>query len=392
MSKFSRDTICIVGANLFADMSTEMLTPILPIFLTQALHANGSIVGLVDGIAQAIRNMTDGFSGPLSDKLRNRKGIAAAGYAMSAVAKPLMGLSPIWEGVLGARIFDRLGAGARSAPRDAIVASSVDRGHRGRGFGLEGLGENAGAFVGPIATLLLLYALQLDIRTIFYLASLPGLVAFTIILFVEQQPPPQEKMKINIRPTDFPLDYWKFLIAIAIFSIGNSSNSFLILRTQEAGASALMTTFVYAGFNLIAALVSYPLASLSDRLGRKNVILGSFFVFLIAYLGFALTLNIVVVVAMFLFYGAYQGSFRSVSRALASDLAPEHLRASGIGWFSATVGLCQLIASLVGGLLWDVLGHSSTFLYGIASGLAGIVATTLLVPGGRERRPDERHG
>ena len=147
-----------------------------------------------------------------------------------------------------------------------------------------------------------------------------------------------------------------------------------------------MTTLVYAGFNLIAALVSYPLTHLSDKLGRKTVLLGSFFVFLITYIGFAFTLNLVAIIALFLFYGVYQGSFRSVSRALASDLAPEHLRASGIGWFSATVGLCQLIASLVAGLLWDVLSHRSAFLYGIASAVAGIIATMVLVPRERERR------
>jgi len=152
MFQLPKNTLLIAGASLFADMSTEMLTPILPIFLTQALHANGSVVGLVDGIAQAIRNIIDGFSGPLSDKLRKRKVIAATGYAMSAVAKPLMGLSSMWQAVLGARILDRLGAGARSAPRDAIVASSLGTRDRGRGFGLEALGENAGAFVGPIAT------------------------------------------------------------------------------------------------------------------------------------------------------------------------------------------------------------------------------------------------
>ena len=318
-------------------MSTEMLTPILPIFLTQALHANGSVVGLVDGIAQAIRNIIDGFSGPLSDKLRKRKVIAATGYAMSAVAKPLMGLSSMWQAVLGARILDRLGAGARSAPRDAIVASSLGTRDRGRGFGLEALGENAGAFVGPIATVLLLYTLQVDIRTVFYVAFIPALAALAIISFVVEQRPPADNPNTStlVRPSEFPRSYWRFLIAVALFSIGNSSNSFLILRTQEAGASILMTTLVYAGFNLIAALVSYPLTHLSDKLGRKTVLLGSFFVFLIVYIGFAFTLNLVAIAAMFLFYGVYQGSFRSVSRALASDLAPEHLRASGIGWFSA---------------------------------------------------------
>jgi hypothetical protein len=267
MFQLPKNTLLIAGASLFADTSTEMLTPILPIFLTQALHANGSVVGLVDGIAQAIRNIIDGFSGPLSDKLRKRKVIAATGYAMSAVAKPLMGLSSMWQAVLGARILDRLGAGARSAPRDAIVASSLGTRDRGRGFGLEALGENAGAFVGPIATVLLLYTLQVDIRIVFYLAFIPALAALAIISFVVEQRPPADNPNTStlVRPSEFPRSYWRFLIAVALFSIGNSSNSFLILRTQEAGVSILMTTLVYAGFNLIAALVSYPLTHLSDK-------------------------------------------------------------------------------------------------------------------------------
>src|SRR5947207_8885898 len=317
---FSRNTLLVGGASLFADMATEMLTPILPIFLTQALNANGSIVGLVDGIAQAIRNVIDGFAGPISDKLQKRKAVAVSGYAMAAVAKPLMGLSTIWEGVLAARIFDRLGAGVRSAPRDAIVASSVDKHHRGGGFGLEGLGENAGAFLGPIVTVLLLYALQVDIRTIFYLAFIPGLLALAIMFLVtEQQPAAGPKAKIIVHPREFPGDYWRCLIVMAIFSIGNSSNSFLILRTQEIGASVLTTTLIYAGFNLVAALVSYPIASLSDRWGRKIVLLGSCSVFLIVYAGFSLAQNIVGIIALFLLFGLHQGSFRAVGRALASD-------------------------------------------------------------------------
>ena len=307
---------------------------------------------------------------------------------MAAIAKPLMGLSTIWEGVLAARIFDRLGAGIRSAPRDAIVASSVDKHHRGGGFGLEGLGENAGAFLGPIVTVLLLYALQVDIRTIFYLAFIPGLLAFAIVLLVTERPPAGggAAAKILVHPRKFPAAYWKYLLVMAIFSIGNSSNSFLILRTQEIGASVLMTTLIYAAFNLVAALVSYPLASLSDGWGRKTVLLGSCIVFLMVYAGFSLAQNIVGIIALFLLFGLHQGSFRAVGRALASDLSPEHLRASGIGWFSATVGLCQLIASVVAGLLWDQLGHASAFVYGIASAAAGILAIALLLP---QKRQDQ---
>ena len=279
----------MAAGSLFADMSTEMLTPVLPIFLTQALGANGSIVGLVDGIAQAVRNVADGFSGPLSDKLKKRKSIALFGFCLAAVAKPLMGLSSVWQGVLGARILDRIGAGIRSAPRDALVASSVDDHHRGRGFGLEALGENAGAFLGPCVTVLLLYALQIELRLVFYLALIPGLLALGIVLFVTEPPLQQAEARSKrfVHLRQFPSTYWKYLVATAIFSIGNSSNSFLILQTQDVGASVLITILIYAGFNLVAALVSYPIAYFSDKWGRRLILLGSYAVLVIVYSGFA---------------------------------------------------------------------------------------------------------
>src|SRR4051812_24649428 len=205
-SGFSKNTILVTVGSFFADLSTEMLTPILPIFLTQALHANGSIVGLVDGIAQAIRNMIDGFSGSISDKLQKRRVIVLSGYAMAALAKPLMGISAIWQGVLAARILDRLGAGVRSAPRDAIIASSVDSRHRGGGFGLEGFGEHAGAFLGPLLTVLLLYALQLDMRVIFYPAFIPAVLAFAIVFLVKEKPSEAKASseRVIVHPRKFP--------------------------------------------------------------------------------------------------------------------------------------------------------------------------------------------
>jgi MFS family permease len=377
---FSKNAYLVTAGSFFADMSTEMLTPILPIFLTQILNANGSIVGLVDGIAQAVRNLIDGFSGSVSDKLKKRKIIVLSGYIMAAAAKPLMGLSTIWESFLAARILDRLGAGVRSAPRDAIVAASVDKSERGGGFGLEGLAEHAGAFLGPLLTVFLLYALQVDIRVIFHLALVPAVLAFCIVFFVKERSPARPRgQQPNMNPRDLPVLYRKYLIAVAILSIGNSSNAFLILRTQEVGADVLTTTLIYAGFNLVAALLSYPLTALSDRWGRKIVIIGSCVVFLFVYIGFSFAESMAAIAALFLLYGVYQGSFRSVGRALACDIAPEQLHASAIGWFSATVGLCQLIASLLAGLLWDYFGHASAFIFGATSALAGIIAIVLLL-------------
>ena len=383
----SRNTFLFTFASFFSDISTEMLYPVLPVFLTQTLKATGSIVGLVDGFAQAMQNIVQGFSGALSDKLQKRKGIALAGYLTAAVAKPLMGLSTVWQGVFGARLLDRLGAGTRAAPRDALIASSVDEKDRGRAFGLEGVGDNAGAFLGPLVAVFLLYTLHVGIRAIFYLATIPGLLAFfTVLLVKEPHAAVTAKANIDVSLRQFPKGYWKYLLVTAVFGLGNSSNAFLILRTQDIGASLETTILIYAAFNLVAALISYPAGSLSDTWDRKNILLASFVIFLIAYLGFALTQNILLVAALFVFYGLYQGIFRAVGKAFASDFVPEHLRASAIGWYSTTVGLLQLVASVVAGLLWDRIGHAAVFYYGAAFALAGSIGLLLLIPAKQDRR------
>jgi MFS family permease len=377
----SRNTFLLALASLFADISTEMLYPVLPIFLTQTLNAGGSVVGLVEGVAGATQNIVQGFSGSLSDKLQRRKPVALVGYLLAAIAKPLMGAATVWQGVLGGRFLDRLGAGTRSAPRDALIAASVDEPNRGRAFGLEGAGDNAGAFLGPLLAVLLLIVFHLDIRLVFYLAVIPGLLAFLMVLLVEERPvEATAKSRIDISLGRFPRAYWKYLLATALFGIGNSSNAFLILQTKEIGASLTMTILIYAGFNLVAALISYPAGFLSDRLGRRTILLLALAIFLVTYLGFALAGHVPLIGVLFVLYGLYQGIFRSVGKALASDYVPQQLRASGVGWYNTTVGLCGLIANLIAGWLWDQVGHAIVFLFGAAFAVVGIIALLALVP------------
>lgn len=368
----SRNTVLLAFSSLFADISTEMLYPILPIFLTQTLRASGTVIGLVEGTAQATQNIVQGFSGWLSDRLRKRKSLALAGYLVSAIAKPLIGLSKTWPNVLTARVLDRLGSGFRSAPRDALIASSVAEENRGRAFGLEGFGDNLGAFLGPLLAVLLFTSFRFDIRSIFYVAIIPGLLAFIMVLAVAEQPAAiSAKSRIDINFRQFPKRYWKYLMITALFGLGNSSNSFLILQTRDIGASFTTTILIYAGFNLMAALVSYPAGSLSDKWGRRNLLLLSFVVFFAVYLGFAVARSMVVIAILFVFYGLFQGIFRSVGKAFASDFVPAQLHASGIGWYSTTVGLLQLVASIVAGLLWDRVGHAAVFYYGAAAAAIG---------------------
>ncbi len=378
----SRNTFLLALSSLFADISTEMLYPVLPVFLTQVLHASGSIVGLVDGFAQATQNIVQGFSGAVSDHLQKRKPVALVGYLLAALAKPVMGLATIWETLLAARLLDRIGAGMRSAPRDALVAASVGERDRGRAFGLEGLGDNAGAFLGPLVALFLLYAVHVDLRSVFYLALIPGLLAFVMVLLVtEGQAAVAAKAKIDINLRQFPTRYWKYLLATALFCAGNSSNAFLILQTRDVGVSLEATILIYAVFNLVAALISYPAGALSDRLGRRNLLLAAFAVFFATYLGFALTRNVALIGALFVLYGLHQGMFRAVGKALAADLVPQQLRASGVGWYSTTVGLLQLLASVVAGLLWDRIGHPAVFYFGAFFAALGSIGLLVLVRG-----------
>ncbi len=389
LAGLSRTTFLLTFASLFSDISTEMLYPVLPVFLTQMLGATGSIVGLVDGFAQAAQNIVQGLSGTLSDRMQRRKPVALAGYFLAAISKPLMGLATVWQVVFGARLLDRLGAGARSAPRDALIAASVAPEHRGRAFGLEGVGDNAGAFLGPLATLFLLYAAHFDIRSVFYLAVVPGLLAFALVVLVkEPRAAVAAEAKIDVSPRQFPVAYRKYLLAIALFGLGNSSNAFLILRTQDIGASLENTILIYAAFNLVAALISYPAGSLTDRWGGRNVLFAAFGIFLIGYLGFALTQNVAVIAALFVFYGLYQGIFRTAGKALASSFVSDRLRASGIGWYNTTIGLLQLVASVAAGLLWDRVGHAAVFYYGASFAAVGMVALIWLVPAHR----GSRHG
>ena len=379
----SRNVILLAIASLFTDISTEMLYPVLPVFLTQILGASGSIVGLIDGCVQSAQNIAQGISGTLSDRLRQRKSIALVGYFLAAISKPLMGLSTSWMGLFGARMLDRLGTGTRSAPRDALIASSVDEKNRGRAFGLEGTGDNIGAFLGPLLAAFLLSVSHVDIRSMFYFAFIPGLAAFCMVLFVKENTEAVSvKPRAGVGVKHMPTIYWKYLLVTALFGIGCSSNAFLILRMQETGGSLEATILIYSAFNLVAALVSYPAGYLSDHWGRRTMLLVSFLVFLIAYLGFALSTNVILIGCLFVIYGVYQGIFRSIGKALAADLVATEMRATGIGWYSATIGLFQLVASIIAGELWDHIGHAAVFYNGAIFAAVGIIGLQMLLPKG----------
>jgi MFS family permease len=213
-----------------------------------------------------------------------------------------------------------------------------------------------------------------------FLLALSSLFSMMVLLVTEQRVAVAAKSKIDVNLGQFPRRYWNYLVATALFGIGNSSNAFLILQTRDVGVSLGITILIYAAFNLVAALISYPAGALSDRWGRRNILLAAIAVFFATYLGFALTRNVFLIGALFVLYGLYQGVFRAVGKALASDLVPQHLRASGVGWYSTTVGLWQLVASVAAGLLWDRIGHAAVFYFGALFAAVGIIALLALVP------------
>jgi MFS family permease len=384
-SGLTRDTILLAFSSLFSDISTEMLYPIIPIYLTDYLKTGGGVVGIIEGIAQAAQNIIQGLSGYVSDKWQRRKPVALFGYMLSAVSKPFIGLFTAWPGVMTARITDRLGSGCKSAPRDALVAASVKEKDKGKAFGLEGIGDNMGAFLGPLLTVLLFFSLHFGIRSLFYLAIIPGLLAFTMVLFVrERNGREKAKAKLDMHIGRFPKEYWKYLAVTALFGLGNSSNSFLILIVKDKGLSLIDTIIIYALYNLVAALISYPAGALSDKYGRKPVLLAGFIIFLISYAGFAFIPNLAVTGILFMFYGLFQGIFRSTGKSFAADFVPADLRASSIGWYSTIVGLSGLIASVVAGQLWDRVGHTSVFIYGVAFSFLGILFLVAMIRNKRD--------
>jgi MFS family permease len=376
----TRNTFLLAFASLFADISTEMLYPILPVFLTDTLGAKPTVIGIIEGIATAGQNVVQGVSGWISDKFQRRKPIALVGYIVAAISKPFIGLSSSWVEVLAARSLDRLAAGSRASPRDALVAGSARPEDRGKAFGLEGIGDNLGAFLGPIITIGLITWLTVEMRSIFFLTVIPGLLAASMILLVhEARTPVGAKTTINLSVRHFPAGYWKYLVVTAVFGLGNSSNSFLILRMRDLGASLTTTILIYAFFNLVAALASYPAGYFADQLGRKPVLMISFVVFFLVYLGFGSISSVSIVALLFILYGVFQGIYRAVGKTLATDFVAPEVRASGVGWFSATVGLSGLFASIIGGELWTRFGPSSTFLFGAMMSAVGTIAAGVLV-------------
>ena len=362
-------TVKKLGAvSFFADVASEMLYPVTPIFLTTVLGASMASVGLIEGVAEAIASLLKTYSGSWSDRISKRKPFVVLGYLLAALAKPLVGISTSWVHVLFARGLDRTGKGIRSAPRDALIADSVTPANRGAAFGWHRAMDTLGAALGPLLTVFLISSASgANLRNLYLWALIPGLLSVIVAFSVREQahPSPQiAKQKKSWSFDDFSFDFKQYLAAWTIFSLVNSSDVFLLMKAKTSGLETTYIVLMYCAYNLTYALSSPYLGKLSDRMPRKNLMALGLFIFTAVYLGFGFATETWQFWSLFLIYGFYMGATDGVGKALAVDFSPKNLKATTLGILGTVSGIATVIASSVAGLLWDHFGSSFTFFYG----------------------------
>jgi len=357
--------------SFFMDVSSEMVYPLVPLFLTSSLGASKSVVGLIEGIAEAAASLLKLFSGVVADRFGKTKLLMGLGYGISTASRPLLALAPGWGMVLAARFTDRVGKGIRTAPRDAIIATSTPPERLGLAFGFHRALDTAGAVVGPALALVILSIWVADYRLVFWLSIVPGVVAVALIAWFIKADSPRPSIRPPFRWSLRGLDVrlLRFLLVIALFSLGNSSNAFMILKAEQVGVSPAWISGLYLAFNVTYALLSVPAGMLADRIGPKKMILSGFVLFAMVYTGFALATHIWQIATLFIGYGLYMGLTDGVQRAYLSTLISADQQATGFGLYHMVVGLAILPASLIAGVLWDSIGPEAPFTFGAAMAL-----------------------
>lgn len=371
--------------SFLTDVSSEMIFTILPLFLANVLGVGTAVIGLIEGIADSTATLTRLFSGWLSDKLKRRKSLATIGYTISTIAKPFLYLAGAWGQVLAIRFSDRVGKGIRTAPRDALVADSTAPEMRGKSFGFHRALDTLGAVVGLGGAALVVFlwqggALSLSgdtFRMLVLIGVVPAVLAVIIIFFFVHDVKSQAKVEMPATEAKgFDTRFKFFLIIMLIFTLGNSSDAFLVLRAQDLGSSVLHILLMFILFNFIYATVSMPAGILSDRLGRKKIIVLGWLLYALSYLGFALATAWWQLWLLFALYGLYFGTTNGILRAFVADMVGRERRGTAYGLFHTAVGITAFPASLIAGLLWENINSSAPFFFGAA--LAGIAAIAFL--------------
>ena len=364
--------------SFFTDVSSEMIFPILPLFLTTVLKANMAVVGLIEGIAESTAAILKLFSGLLSDRIKKRKLLVFIGYGLSTFTKPLLAVATTWTHVLGVRFFDRVGKGVRTSPRDALIAASVTEKERGKYFGIHRALDTSGAIVGTLIAALLLYLFVNNYRLIFWLSLVPGLIALLIILKVKEVKVEKSKnMKFNFKALNPNLKM--FLIAVIVFNLAHFSYAFFILRARDVGLSLTLIPVIYLVYNLFYAGFAIQAGKMSDRIGRKNVLTAGYMLFGITSFGFAFIANDMTIWLLFALYGLFMAITDGVSRAYVSDLSKDHERGISLGTYHMIVGIAVLPANLIGGALWNYVNVAAPFVYATVLSIISAVLLIILV-------------
>ena len=390
-----RNVWAVSLTSFFMDISSEMVINIIPLFLSNVLGIKTNIIGIIEGVAEATASVLKVFSGWLSDKLRGRKWIAVLGYGISALAKPFFYFANSWGAVASIRWLDRIGKGVRTAPRDALVADSIKPEQRGLAFGFHRAADTAGAMLGILIAALVVWLAQsnsLDLagstfKTIVLISLIPALLAVLSLVIGAKDvdnKKAHEIPKITLKGLGKP--FIVFLLIVGLFDLGNSSDAFLVLRAQERGMGVLNILLMLVIFNLVYTLVSTPAGSLSDKIGRRRLIIGGWIVYALIYLGFALAKTPTHIWMLYVAYGIYYGMAFGTAKAMVADLVPAEHRGTAYGTYNAILGIIDFPASLIAGLLWSGVGSwtgfgpSAPFYFGALMSILAVVLMILWGP------------
>src|SRR6266508_1481439 len=376
--------VVVLGVvSLFTDISSEMILPILPFFLTQVLLANVLILGLVEGLSESVVSFMKIFSGRLSDVAGKRKRFVATGYGLSTAMKVLFPFAQSWPEFLGMRVLERTGKGIRDAPRDALLTESTPAEPRGKAFGFHRSMDTSGAIAGPIVTLLLLTTVGATYRMVLLLAAIPAVISVLIVMFVKEparEPSPAKPLRVTFRGIPRPLLLFSGIASL--FSLADFSYAFLLLAVQQSATqqAIVQAILLYVLFNIVYAANAFPAGILSDRVGRKPVVLVGYVLFVGMAVLLAVSTALIVLIVGFVLYGLAYGMAEGTQRALVADFAPPEIKATVLGAYHTSVGVVKLASGLVAGFLWVAVSPSATFAFGAVLASASAVALSLWHP------------
>jgi len=369
--------IFIMGlVSLFTDLSSQMVFPLIPLFLTTVLGCGAYVVGIVEGAAETTASLLKVVSGYWSDKINKRKPFILFGYSMSSITKPLFALANIWTFVLFLRVIERIGKGIRTAPRDALVAESCDESVRGKAFGFHRAADGIGSTLGAVLALLLLPVW--GYRNIFLFALVPGIISVFIILFIQEKnaPAKQEKKQVSVKLSlkELPVNLRFFIIVSSVFAMGHFGYAFLLLRAKNIGLADNMAILLYVVFYIVYSICVIPLGIVSDKVGRKPVLMAGYVLFGITSFGLLVTSGFYGILLFFISYGIFYAMIDGTQRAFVVDLAPQHLKGTALGVFHTAIGLVALPGGYIAGLLWDKVSPEATFVYGFILAIVSAVS------------------